>query len=352
MTGDIGQEVESHFRGVGELKVHYHIAGGGHEMDALTRNKAEAELLALLQEFSSTIGAPFQIETKARAEGGVVELWNLVFLHKDHVVLAMSVLAPLLAAPFYRSRLKQSGQQTAMNELTIQKLRLELAEKEDAAVERAEKKRGVKTRALPFEQSPNPTEFADALLARKKIARRRSNYYERLIVDSKIQAVGFASTHHVNAQEQVVKRGQFSAYVFARVEVESVVYSDVWIEVVSPVLRSGGLKWRGVFEKQVISFDLQDHEFRDRVTTKRVQFQNGTLLRCDLEVLQREDETGDTEISGYVVSAVREVWNPPSVSETDVDLQLGLPLGTTSSASSLPSETPQATAPSTPGTPG
>jgi hypothetical protein len=106
MTGDIGQEVESHFRGVGELKVHYHIAGGAHEMDALTRNKAEAELLALLQEFSSTIGAPFQIETKARAEGGVVELWNLVFLHKDHVVLAMSVLAPLLAAPFYRSRLK------------------------------------------------------------------------------------------------------------------------------------------------------------------------------------------------------------------------------------------------------
>ena len=351
MTGKIEQEIGNHFRGVGELKVHYHIEGGAHEMDATTRNKAESELLALLQEFSSTIGAPFQIQTKARSEGGVVEYWNLIFLHKEHVGLAMSVLAPLLAAPFYRSRLKQSRQQTVMNELTIQKLKLELAEKEEAAAERTEKKRGVKTQSLALEQSPKPTEVADALLARKKIARRRSNYYERLIVDPKIQAVGFASTHHVDAQEQIVQRGQFSAYVFARIQVESVVYSNVWIEVVSPVLRSGCLKWRGVFDKQVISFDLEDREFRDRVTTKRVQFQNGTMLRCDLEVLHREDETGETEISGYVVSAVREVWNPPSVPETDLNPQLGLPLSI-SSPSSPPSETPPAIAPSTRETPG
>ena len=148
MTGKIEQEIGNHFRGVGELKVHYHIEGGAHEMDATTRNKAESELLALLQEFSSTIGAPFQIQTKARSEGGVVEYWNLIFLHKEHVGLAMSVLAPLLAAPFYRSRLKQSRQQTVMNELTIQKLKLELAEKEDAAAERTEKKSGVKTQSL------------------------------------------------------------------------------------------------------------------------------------------------------------------------------------------------------------
>jgi len=149
-----------------------------------------------------------------------------------------------------------------------------------------------------------------------------------------------------------VKRGQFSAYVFARIELESIVWPDVWIEVVSPVLRSGGLKWRGIFEKKIISFDLVDQEFRDRVTTKRVQFQNGTLLRCDIEVLQREDETGDTEISGYVVSAVREVWNRPSVSETDLDPQLRLSLGAVSSTPSPPAETPPATVPSTPGTPG
>lgn len=352
MTGDTGQESECHSRGVGEFKVHYYMAGGAHEMDALTRNRAEAEMLALLHEFSSTIGVPFQIETKARTEGGVVELWNLVFQHKEHVAVAMSILGPLLAAPFYRSRLKQSRQQTVLNELTIQKLKLEVAEMEDGAVERAEKKQGARTQALPLEQPPTPEDFANALLARKKIARRRSNYYERLTEDSKVEAVGFAPTHHVSAPEQIVKRGQFSAYVFARIELESIVWPDVWIEVVSPVLRSGALKWRGIFEKKVISFDLADQEFRERVTTKRVQFQNGTLLRCDLEVLQREDETGDTEISGYVVSAVREVRNRPSVSETGLNPQFGLSLGAVSSTPSPPSETPPVTAPSTPGTPG
>lgn len=194
-----------------------------------------------------------------------------------------------------------------MNELTIQKLKLELAEKEDAAVERAEKKqRDGKTDALPLEPPLTPEEVAKALLSRKKIARRRSNYYERLIEDPRIEAVGFAPTHRRAAPEQVVQRGNFTDFVVARADLEPLVYRDVPIEVVSPVLRSGELKWRGVFDKKVISFDLEDREFKDRVATKRVQFQNGTQLRCDLEVLQREDETGDTEIAGYVVSAVHD----------------------------------------------
>ena len=332
MTEAVGERTEPQFESVGEFKVHYHIAGGLHQMDAITRNKAEAELLALLRELSSTIGVSFQVETKAREEGGVVELWNLVFQHKEHIAFVMAVLSPLLsAAPFYRAKLRQSKQQTVMNELAIQKLRLELAEKEDAAAERAEKKqKGGKTEALPLELPLTPEEIVKALLARKKIARRRSNYYERLIEDSRVEAVGFASTHRRVAHEQVVERRQFPDFVVARTDLESLTYKDVSIEVVSPVLRSGGLKWRGVFDKKVISFYLEDREFQERVAAKRVQFQNGTLLCCDLEVRQREDETGDTEIAGYVVSAVHDVRSPPPPLEPAVDPQFALPLGSAS----------------------
>ena len=332
MTATAEGGTESQFDSIGEFKVHYHIAKGLHQMDAIARNRAEAELLALMRELSGTIGAPFQVETKAREEGGVVELWNLVFQHKEQIAFVMAILGPLLsAAPFYKAKLRQSKQQTVMNELTIQKLKLELAEKEDAAVERAEKKqRDGKTDALPLEPPLTPEEVAKALLSRKKIARRRSNYDERLIEDPRIEAVGFAPTHRRAAPEQVVQRGNFTDFVVARADLEPLVYRDVPIEVVSPVLRSGGLKWRGVFDKKVISFDLEDREFKDRVTAKRVQFQNGTQLRCDLEVLQREDETGDVEIAGYVVSAVHEVRSPPPPLEPAIDQQFVLPLGSSS----------------------
>lgn len=329
MTEAVSDKTAPKIDDVGEFKVHYHLAGGVHQMDALVRNKAEAELLALLHELSSTIGVPFHVESKARGEGGVIELWNLVFQHKEHIAFVMAVLGPLLsAAPFYRSKLRQSKQQTAMNDLTIQKLKLEIAEKEAAAVERVEKERtSVKTEPLPLEPSLTPEEIARALLARKKIARRRSNYYERLIDDSRIESVGFAPTHRRGAAEQVIERRQFSDYVVARAELEPLVHEGVLIEVVSPVLRSGGLKWRGIFDKKIISFDLEDRVFQDRVATKRVQFQNGTILRCDLDVFQREDETGGVEIAGYAVTAVHEVRSPPPLAEQETDPQFSLPLG-------------------------
>lgn len=322
------EQTAPEFVAAGEFKVHYQIADGLHVMDAISRNKAEAELLALMRELGNTLGIPLHIETKARGEGGVVEYWNVVFQHREHIAVVMALLTPLLGtAPFYRDKLRQSKQQTQINELTIQKLKLELAEKEDAAIERAEKKqKEMRAQALPLEPPLGPEEIATALLSRKKIARRRSNYYEQLVEDSQIEAVGFAPSHARGANELTIQRRQFQNFVVARTDLEPLTYKNIAIEVVSPVLRSGGLKWRGIFDKKIIGFDLEDQAFRDSVTSKRVQFQNGTMLICDLEVLQREDETGDTEIAGYVVSAVHEVRSPSTPPEPVENPQLSLHL--------------------------
>lgn len=311
---------------VGELKIHYQIAGGRHQIDAITRNKAEAELLALLRELSLAIGASFHIQTEARGEGGVVEFWNLVFQHKEHVSFVMAVLGPLLAAPFYRDKLRQSKQQTQMNELTIQKLKLEIAEKEESVKDKTERKQQAKANVtLPLEPPVEAEDVAKALLAaRKKITRRRSNYYELLDHDQTVEAVGFAPSHSATSPERMVKRSKFADFIVARADVDPVTYKRVPIEVVAPVLRSDGLKWRGVFEKKTIGFDLEDYSFRQRVVAKQVQFQNGTVLICDLKVQQREDETGEVEVAGYVVTEVYEVRNPSALPESSDDAQMPL----------------------------
>ncbi len=321
-----GQE-EAHDSG--EFKVHYHLNGGAHRMDALVRNRAEGELLALLKEVVAVLGLPVHVETHAYGEGGLVEYLNLIFQNNVQITTVMTILTPLLAAPFYLDKYKQSKQQTQLNELNLKKIKLEIKEKEDAAAEWEGKKlTEAKNEVLPLESMPTADEIAQALLTRKKIARRRSNYYEILLIDSKIEAVGFVRSHRKYAIENMVKRGDFAKFVIARSDLEPLVYERIALEIVSPVLRSGSIKWRGLFEKKVVSFELQDQAFRSKVVSQNVQFQNGTTLICDFEVHQKEDDTGDVEIAGYAVTKVHDVKNPHVPQQKRTEEQLRLPLPT------------------------
>lgn len=313
----------------GEFKVHYHLNGGAHRMDAIVRNRAEGELLALLKEIGAVLGLPVHVETHAYGEGGLIEYLNLIFQNKEQIGSVMAILGPLLAAPFYFGKIKQSKQQTALNELNLKKLKLEISEKEDAAAEREGKKaKDAKNEVLALESPPTPDEMAWALLAKKKIARRRSNYYEILLIDSKIDAVGFVPSHSKAAIENMVHRGDFANFVIARSDLDPLVYESIPLEIVSPVLRSGSIKWRGIFEKKVVSFELQDQAFRGEVASQNVQFQNGTTLVCDFEVHQREDDTGDIEIAGYAVTKVHDVKTPhvSPKKRAEEQLQLQLPV--------------------------
>lgn len=311
----------------GEFKVHYHLNGGSHRMDALVRNRAEGELLALLKEVGIVLGLPVHVETHAYGEGGLIEYLNLIFQNKEQIAFAMALLTPLLGAPIYFDKIKQSKQQTALNELNLKKLKLEILEKEQAAAEGVGKKNEeAKNGELPLEAMPTANEIVEALLTRKKIARRRSNYYEILLIDSKIDAVGFVPSHRKDAIESLVKRGEFANFVIAITDLEPLLYERIPLEIVSPVLRSGSIKWRGIFEKKVVSFELQDHAFRSDVVSQGVQFQNGTTLICDLQVHQREDETGDIGIAGYAVTKVHEVKTPHTSQPKRAAEQLRLPL--------------------------
>jgi hypothetical protein len=310
-----------------EFKVHYHLDGGLHRMDAIIRNRAEGELLSLLREVGVVLGLPIDVETQAYGEGGLVEYLNLIFQNKEQIATVMAILGPLLGAPFYIDKIKQSKQQTALNELNLQKIKLEIKEKQDAATARQpESLQPIesKNRVLELESLPTSDEIAQALLTRKKVARRRSNYYEALLADSKIEAVGFAPSHSKNFEELRVSRGNFSSYVIAKSDLEPLMYERISVEIVSPVLRPGAIKWKGIFDKKVVSFEVLDQTFRREVTSQKVRFQNGTILVCDFEVHQREDDIGNVEVAGYSVTKVHELKTPQHQSFSE-QLPLQLP---------------------------
>lgn len=327
MEEHISREPSFGSSGNGQFKVHYHLRGGIHQMDALARNKAEAETLALVLEVASILGVSLRLETRAYGEGGLQEFWQLLGQNKEQVAIISTVMGALLAAPFYRNRLTQSKQQVELNALNLEKLKLEIKEKERAAKDAESKAPSPKNFALDLEDAPELLDCAQALLSSQKVARRRSNFYRQLISDSKVEAIGFAASHSSH-EEWFVKREQFNDYVIDRLDLDPLDYHSVPIEVVSPVLRPQALKWRGLLNKRIISFELEDGQFRADVDAKKIQFKNGTILICDLLALQKENEVGEVETSGYVVTKVHRVLEPntPQEMETEGDPQglLGL----------------------------
>jgi hypothetical protein len=122
----------------------------------------------------------------------------------------------------------------------------------------------------------------------------RSKFYEKLLEEQRAHAVGFAPIHRpVSNDETVVLRNQFASFVLAPVDLPPQPYRKVEVEIVAPVLTTRALKWKGIFDKEVISFEITDADFLARVANKKVVFQNGTTLICDLIVSFKENEVGD-----------------------------------------------------------
>lgn len=312
--GDLDDKVK------GELKIHYYLPGESHEMDALVRNRCEGEILGLLREVSRLLGVTFKVDTVPPVLGGLEEHLLLVGEYKEQILFfkdialaLMTVGASLGGLLFVKSKLKHGSQQTTLNDLAIEKARLEI----EKMRQEAENTKGANGN-LQFEGRQSAVDVAVALLSRKKVMLKRSNFYREVASYTRVKAVGFSNSHSRNATEDVVARNAFTDYIVEPEDLEPEVYRKVEIEVVSPVLRTGNHNWRGLFLRKGISFEMADREFRRSVIDQEVQFQNGTKMICDLEVHQRDNEVGEPEVTKRVVRKVHAVKH---VSKLNPDAQ-------------------------------
>lgn len=298
-----------------QFKVHYHLRNGSHEMDALVRNRCEAEILGLLREVSRILDVEFKVDVVPPEPGGWEEHILLIGQYQEQITFLRDIVGSIFTmgatalggALFVRHKLKHAKQQTTLNDLAIEKARLEvkkLAREDDSA-------EGKPNGELPIELPLTAEEIAAALLGRKKVQLKRSNLYRNLASYTQVEAVGFGNSHQKGASERIVERQHFERFIVGPEELEPLVYRNVEIEVVSPVLRAGNHNWRGIFEKKSVSFELGDGEFHRQVLDQEVVFQNGTRLICDLEVHQRENEVGEPEVTKRIVVKVHKVRQEP-----------------------------------------
>lgn len=278
---------------IARLELHYHLRDHSHAMDAIVRNKCEAEILAAFSQICQQLGIAVNLESTAYREGGLKEVWQFLGSNNAQLTLLLAIIVLVF------SRIPVSDSETDALNKEVLKLTIE------------EKKLSVQKlkRELGNEQVKDETigEAANAIASDLKVATRRSNFYRNLIAYPKVTAVGFSplpDTAVAPPDEKQVQRAEFIKFIQLTDRLPVEVIEDAVIEIVAPVLRDGNYQWKGQYENQPINFAMLDEEFKSSVLLRQVSFQHGSSINCVLNIHRKFDEVGDVKITGYSVSTV------------------------------------------------
>lgn len=281
---------------VGGIELHYYLKDSEHSMDAVLRNRCEAELLAIFQEVAATLGVPVQIDAQALAEGGLREVWKWAGENSGQLSVVLSVVAILvaLAPQIYES--EEEALSKELTELSIEEKRLQI-----------EKLRQELRDMEPRTSNATRDNAVHVLKKEPKIVVRRSNFYKNLNGRENVESIGISPLDQnlrPFTPERNVPNARFHEFILTSHSIKPLIIENAKIEVVSPVLREGRYKWKGIYAEQVIGFTMQDAAFQHQVLREKVTFQRGTFLECVLNVFRKLDEVGEVEITGYVVTTV------------------------------------------------
>lgn len=278
-----------------KFELHYYFSDSSHTMHALTRNKCEHELLNIISEVAQLLQVNVEIESEAYTEGGLKEIWSLVGKNNNQITIILVILTLLLSRfpttnkELEKLEIEEKRLSIQEKRLNIEKLKYELKEIENKKTE------------TPVE------EVVDDLNSQIKILKHKSNFYTHLILYQKVTQIGATRLNDAYVpmeDERIVKRKDFDKFILKTDNLEPSIDENATIEIISPVLKKGNYKWKGMYEGESISFYMKDKEFKDSVIQGGIQFKNGTFIVCVLEKALKIDNIGEIIISGYAVTTV------------------------------------------------
>lgn len=302
-----------------KFQIHYYFQNESHAMDAFVRNKCEAELLAIFQELTTTLGISFGIESIPFENGGLREYWKACGENSVQINTTLTIFAILISSvSTILSRIpiefpEKDAREKIIQELTIEEKKLALEEKR-LILEKLRKEMKV---GQPSQESiENAAKAAEQNL---KIQSRRSNFYKNLDAYKKVTDVGFSVLSSYNQEvmsERLVHRADFKKYILNDNNLPTETVDGAIIEIVAPVLKEGNYKWKGIYDGEPISFSMTDSDFKNSVLQEKVAFQHGSFINCVIKVHRKFNEIGEVEITGYSVPTVIEKTDGSTTIET------------------------------------
>lgn len=242
-----------------KLELHYYLNDNSHTMDAVVNNKCEAEILAMAYEAISVLNLDVSIDVEALQEGGIKDFWRVLGENNAQIALVVAVIALLLSqVPNIDSEL--TDLQKEETKLSIEEKKLSIEKLKNELKENNVSDETLKT-------------TVNIINNNYKILTRKSNFYKSLSHYNKVTQIGISTLNDNNVpvtDETVIKRIDFKNYILISHDLKPITEVDAVIEIVAPVLKEGRAKWKGIYNKEHISFIMGDNEFKNSVLSKRI----------------------------------------------------------------------------------
>lgn len=295
---------EMYFDNSNVLEVHYWLKNNSHKMNALIENRCEYEVLYLIKEIAKSYSLSIQIETEPTAEGGLRKWFTIVSKEENKkgtitTTIIVALITVILTTPIAKVSEKlidKLFEDTEMNDMQKEKLRLEIDKLKEEASKRNSK---IETSNI--------------------IKKRKSNFYETLEGYSKIEKVSFLATNENKENvflEKMILKNDFKNFILVTDDLPPIEIESANIEIISPVLKKGKYKWMGYFSGDPIIFSMQSSEFKTIVQNGDIEFKNGSSINCFLKIRRKIDNEGAEKIVGYDVIRVNHYFKNEKPIET------------------------------------
>lgn len=251
------------------LTIHYYLKGNGkHEIDAYTHNSCEAILLKAIRELKrQTKADDAQILLCVSEEGGFIDKLKGISSNQAFLVFLGALLSH-----WYSPAVTDN-------------------EDTKTAIETAEK----------IKNGQYTEEEANALVAgNKKLKNFVSAYYKNLRHNPEVEKVEYQLTTENDVSKGSIEQKDFESHILPDKEDVKEILSTT-IVIVSPVLFDDEKTlWRGEYNGDHISFSMKDNDFWSDVANRKVKFDSGTTISCDLTIITKEENPNKK----YIVSKV------------------------------------------------
>ncbi|MXN92631.1 hypothetical protein GR160_15485 [Flavobacterium sp. Sd200] len=274
-------------------------------MNAIVKNKSEAELLKLFTEISNLLDLELEFEFEGLKEGGIKEIIKYFKKKKTKRKLSQIIIffGAILSGVLINVVSDYVNKDSDLDELNKEEKRLNILklknDLEKDSLSELEKK-----------QIVDSIIFLLADVHKVKVF--KSRYYKNIKNEPKVRQI---STTELDenyvpiSKEHIIERKQFKDQILENENLEPKTIYDANIEIISPVLKQGSIKWKGIYDGKHINFTLVDTEFKNAVLNKLYSFSNGTSIRCRLEIILTIDEDGQEIIREAKVYDVLEVYD-------------------------------------------
>ncbi|KUY29537.1 MULTISPECIES: hypothetical protein [Elizabethkingia] len=281
------------------LQLHYYLEKDSHSMDAIVLNKAEGELLKILNEISHILNVDLTIETQALEEGGVKAIYKFLTKkdYKKNTKLILGFIATISATVIANVISDKITKDPEMEKLQKQEMRLNIMKLKKELNEAEEKEKGHENDTLKkLSSSENISIISDYISESNKIKVFKSNFYSTAKNERKLTKI---STQILDenklpiSKEKFVLKKEFADLILENTDLEDDYQQNIAIEIVAPVLKGNSLKWKGIYKGENVTFSLKDKNFRNLIEDKNLKFTNGTKIICDIETKRKMNKDGE-----------------------------------------------------------